>query len=77
LASEKENKTGTKRQKVLIPNSSPELIYRALLSSKQHSAFTGSPAKINSRVRATFSAWDGYIFGKNIELQNGKKIVQE
>jgi activator of HSP90 ATPase len=28
-------------------------------------------------VGGKFSAWDGYITGKNVELEKGKKIVQE
>ncbi len=70
-------KTGTIRQKILVPNSTPEQVYRALLSSKLHSKFTGSPAKVSSRVGAKFTAWNEYISGKNIELQDGKVIVQE
>lgn len=70
-------KTGLIRQTVLIPDSTPEKVYSTLLSSKGHSDFTGSPAKVSARTNAKFSAWDGYISGKNIELQKGKKIVQE
>ena len=73
----KKLKTGVIRQKVLIPNSSPEAVYRAMLSSMEHSAFTGSEAKVSARVGAKFTAWDGYITGKNLELEPGKKIVQE
>lgn len=55
----------------------PEEVYDALLDPKKHSKFTGSPATTSSKVGATFSAWDGYITGKNLELVRGKKIVQE
>jgi activator of HSP90 ATPase len=55
----------------------PEEVYDALLDPKKHSAFTGSPATTSARRGATFSAWDGYITGKNLELVKGKKIVQE
>jgi len=27
-------------------------------------------------VGGKFTAWDGYIFGKNLELEPGRKIVQ-
>ena len=37
---------------------------------------TGSPAQVKPQVGAEFSAWDGYIFGKNLELQPGKRILQ-
>jgi uncharacterized protein YndB with AHSA1/START domain len=69
--------TGVIRQKVLIPNATPEQVYLALLSSKQHSDFTGSPAKVSAKAGTRFTAWDEYISGKNIELEPGKKIVQE
>jgi len=70
-------KTGVIRQKVLIPKSTPEAVYRALLSSKEHGEFTGSPAKVNGRAGAKFTAWDGYISGKNVSLTQNKKIEQE
>ena len=37
---------------------------------------TGGKAKASKKVGAAFSAWDGYIVGKNIELVPGKRIVQ-
>ena len=70
-------KFGVIRQKVLIPNSSPEKVYKAFLSSREHAAFTDSPAKISARKGTKFTAWDGYITGRNISLVKGKKIEQE
>jgi len=70
-------KVGTIRQKVLIPGATPEDIYGAFLSSKGHSAMTGTKSSISARKGAKFSAGDGYISGKNVELVKGKKIVQE
>lgn len=55
---------------------SPEKVYTAWLSSKEHSAFTGGSAKISNKVGGKFTAWDGYISGKNLELKPYKKIVQ-
>ena len=69
--------TGIIRHNVLIPLSSPEDVYRALLSSKEHTEFTGSKAKCSARVGGSFTAWDKYVSGENIELVAGKKIVQE
>lgn len=60
---------------VTLPVSADKL-YKAWLSSKEHSAFTGSESKASARLNAAFSAWDGYISGKNLELVPGKKIVQ-
>ena len=42
-----------------------------------HTEFTGSPATTSRRTGARFTAWDGYIFGKNIRLVTNAKIVQE
>lgn len=64
------------RQTVTI-KATPEEVYDALMDSKKHSVFTGSPASISPKVGAKFSSWDGYIFGKNLELVRGKKISQE
>ena len=69
--------TGTIRHNVLIPLATPEEVYRAFLSSKIHAQFTGSGAKCSARVRGRFTAWNKYISGKNVELVEGKKIVQE
>jgi activator of HSP90 ATPase len=69
--------TGTIRHNVLIPLSSPEAVYRAFLSSKEHTEFTGSEAKCSAKVGGRFTAWDKYISGKNVELVEGKTIVQE
>jgi activator of HSP90 ATPase len=69
--------TGIIRHTVLIPLASPEEIYRAFVSSKVHTEFTGSEAKVSARIGGRFTAWDKYISGKNLELVEGKKIVQE
>jgi activator of HSP90 ATPase len=55
---------------------SPETLYTAWLSSKEHSAFTGSAARISAKVGGKFTAWDDYITGTTIELVKDKKIVQ-
>ena len=55
---------------------SPEDVYDALMDSKKHAAFTGAKATVSRKVGGRFSVWDGYAEGKNIELVEGKKIVQ-
>ncbi len=55
---------------------SPETIYAAWLSSKDHSAMTGGEAEIGAGVGARYKAWGGYIEGHNLELVPGKRIVQ-
>ena len=44
-------------------------IFNAWLESEAHSAFTGSPARVNPGVGGEFSAWDGYISGKTLEIE--------
>jgi activator of HSP90 ATPase len=55
---------------------SPAKLYSAWLSTKEHSAFTGSTARISSKIGGKFSTWDGYITGTTIETVKDKKIVQ-
>jgi len=69
-------KTTVITQKVLLP-ARPEEVYEALLGPQEHSEFTGSKATGKVRVGAKFTAWDGYISGKHLELEKGKRIVQE
>jgi activator of HSP90 ATPase len=52
-------------------------VYDALLDAGKHAEFTGSKATCEPKVGGKFTAWDGYISGKNLELEKGKRIVQE
>jgi len=54
----------------------PEAIYEAWLNSEGHTKMTGGEAKVSSEVGGEFEAWDGYIRGRNLELEYGKRIVQ-
>jgi activator of HSP90 ATPase len=69
-------RTTTIRQKEFIP-AKPVEIYDALLNEQKHSAFTGARATCDRRVGGKFTAWDGYISGRNVKLENGRRIVQE
>ena len=60
----------------MIP-ATPEEIYGAWLDSEEHSRMTGGQAKVSSNVGDTFEAWDGYIQGKNLELDYPRRILQE
>jgi len=51
-------------------------LYEAWLDSDAHSGFTGSPAVIDPGVGGKFTAWDQYIWGQNLELDSGKRILQ-
>jgi activator of HSP90 ATPase len=54
----------------------PAEIYEAWLSSEGHAVLTGSPAKVDGNVGGEFSAWDGSIFGRTLELTPNQRIVQ-
>jgi activator of HSP90 ATPase len=56
--------------------STPEKIYKAWLSSKEHTAFTDSAAEIEPHAGGKFSVWDGYITGKTMETEPFTRIVQ-
>lgn len=59
----------------LIP-ASPEAIFGAWLDSRLHSEMTGGEAKVSGVVGDPFNAWDGYITGKNLELDAPRRILQ-
>jgi len=65
----------TIRQTVEIA-AKPEDVYEALMDSKKHSRFTGGKCVISRKVGGTFSVFDGYAEGENLELVKGKRIVQ-
>lgn len=60
----------------VIP-ASPKEIYDAWLDGRQHAQMTGSAkASASTKVGGKFTAWDGYISGRNLTLVPGRKIVQ-
>lgn len=63
------------RLSVVLP-ASAQRIYRAWLDAREHAAFTGGKATSSSKVGGRFTAWDGYIEGKNLELKPERRIVQ-
>jgi activator of HSP90 ATPase len=54
----------------------PETVYDAWLDSASHAAMTGGAAEIERCVGGAYSAWDGYITGRTLELIPGKRIIQ-
>ncbi len=52
------------------------LLYQAFLDSAIHSEFTGSVAHIENKVGGKFTAWDGYISGEILELEENRRIKQ-
>ena len=61
--------------KTIIQASAKE-IYTAWLDSEGHSKMTGGAANASDKPGESFTAWDGYIEGKNLALEPYKRIVQ-
>ncbi len=61
--------------KVKIKASAKE-IYNHWLSSEGHTKMTGGAAEITNVIGDRFTAWDGYIEGKNLELEPNRRILQ-
>lgn len=63
-------------QKIVFKNTSAKVLYDMYMNEKKHSELTGGPAKITSKIGATYSVYDGYITGKNLHLIKDTLIVQ-
>jgi activator of HSP90 ATPase len=57
-------------------SASPLRIYTAWLEGAAHAAMTGSPAESDPEPGGAFTAWDGYISGRHVVLEHGRRIVQ-
>jgi activator of HSP90 ATPase len=68
-------KTKSIKQNVTF-DAAPEELYQLIMNPKKHSAFTGSEVIMSTKVNGKFRVFDGYCSGYNIELVDGKKIVQ-
>ena len=69
-------KTVTLTERVILPGK-PHETYSAYVDGDKHAEFTGSAATSDPRIGGKFSAWDGYISGKYLELEPDRRIVQE
>jgi activator of HSP90 ATPase len=54
----------------------PSRVYQVLTDEKQFAAMSGAPAKIENREGGAFSLFGGAIIGRNLELTEGKRVVQ-
>lgn len=60
----------------LLP-ATPDEVYLALTNPVSIEIWTGEQAEMQSTPDSEFSLWDGSIQGKNLEFEEGKKIVQQ
>lgn len=54
----------------------PLTLYSAWLNSEEHTKMTGGEAQCSNKEGGGFTAWDGYISGKNVRLVPDKEIHQ-
>jgi uncharacterized protein YndB with AHSA1/START domain len=64
------------KQYYLIP-ATPEEVYLALTHPLTLQLWTGDKAEMSTEPGSEFSLWDGSIVGKNLEFEEGQKIVQQ
>ena len=55
----------------------PEEVYIALTNPFTIELWTGEAAEMSTEPGSEFSLWEGSIVGKNLEFDEGKKIVQQ
>ena len=60
----------------LILPVSAEKVFTAWLDSELHCYMTGGEAHCSDKVGEHFTAWDGYIQGKNLAIETNKMIRQ-
>jgi uncharacterized protein YndB with AHSA1/START domain len=59
-----------------ILSADPGTIFDAWVSGELHTEMTGANATSEATKGGAFTAWNGYITGKHVELERGKRIVQ-
>ncbi len=69
-------KTKTIKQTVTFSGAKPKEVYNLIMDAKAHSAFSGSKVKMSTEINGKFDVFGGYCTGFNIELKEGKKIIQ-
>lgn len=55
----------------------PEEVYSAITNPVAIKLWTGEEAEMSTEPGSEFSMWEGSISGKNLEFEEGKKIVQQ
>jgi uncharacterized protein YndB with AHSA1/START domain len=64
-------------KKYYILSAAPEDVYLALTNPNTIFLWTGEEAEMSTEPGSEFSLWEGSISGKNLEFEEGRKIVQE
>jgi activator of HSP90 ATPase len=58
-------------------SATPQEVYTALTNPLTIELWTGDQAVMSTEPGSEFSMWDGSIVGKNLEFEEGEKIVQQ
>ena len=53
----------------------PDMVYNDWINGKSHTAMTGGLATIEPAIGSIHTAWDGYITGEILELEDNKRIL--
>ena len=60
-----------------ILHAPPEEVYLALTLPATIQSWSGDKAEMSTEPGSEFSLWEGSIAGRNLEFEDGKKIVQQ
>jgi activator of HSP90 ATPase len=58
-------------------NAPAQKVWKALVDPKIIDLWGGGPPKMSANVGSSFSLWGGDIHGKNLEVVENKKLIQE
>jgi activator of HSP90 ATPase len=58
-------------------SATPDEVYIALTNPFTIELWTGEAAEMSAEPGSEFSMWEGSITGKNLEFEEGKKLVQQ
>lgn len=64
-------------KKYYIVHAEPAEVYLALTNPATIQLWTGGKAEMSTEPDSEFSLWNESIVGRNLEFEDGKKIVQE
>jgi uncharacterized protein YndB with AHSA1/START domain len=64
-------------KKYYLISAPPADVYLALTTATTIYLWSGEEAEMSAEAGSEFSLWEGAIVGKNLEFDDGKKIVQQ
>lgn len=64
-------------KKYYLLSATPEEVFNALTNPATIQLWSGEPAIMSQEEGSEFSLWEGSIEGRNLEFEQGRKIVQQ